>query len=290
MADFTIRLCDLVSGGYDIEKEAMSEYPAENEEARKELNKFILRHYWLREIGFESPEIFSFFLNAALCEIMPYYNERRRINAFMNNIDPSKTFEELFEITRSGTNTETRTGNSSEDYTNTVESNSNRTGTDTTSGNGKTTSKDNSSNNADEYTKQYDIPTTGGSSGTGPGGFSNDFASSGSSGESNNTTTASGESTSENSSNTKSNSSETRNDTSTNKGTKESNDTVNGETSGTERSTRSGHNEAVYENVVKYREAVENLNMQIVNDKAISSLFMGMYDGMCDGYGCGIFC
>lgn len=39
------------------------------------LNRLILDHYWHREIGFESEDMFRWYLNAKLREIMPYYNQ-----------------------------------------------------------------------------------------------------------------------------------------------------------------------------------------------------------------------
>lgn len=46
-----------------------------DEAYRKPLCKKILKHYWFREIGMETTGLFLFFLNQALEEIMPYYNQ-----------------------------------------------------------------------------------------------------------------------------------------------------------------------------------------------------------------------
>lgn len=51
------------------------DFPIHDESHRGELEAKILRHYYLREIGFETVGIWKLKLNARLNEIMPYYNE-----------------------------------------------------------------------------------------------------------------------------------------------------------------------------------------------------------------------
>ena len=50
-------------------------YPIFNEEYRAQLEQKILRHYYTREIGFETVGLWRLKLQTAMCEIMPYYNE-----------------------------------------------------------------------------------------------------------------------------------------------------------------------------------------------------------------------
>lgn len=50
-------------------------YPIFNDEYRPELEQKILRHYYTREIGFETVGLWRLKLQTAMCEIMPYYNE-----------------------------------------------------------------------------------------------------------------------------------------------------------------------------------------------------------------------
>lgn len=52
-----------------------SDIPFFDENYRIPLEKKILRHYFLREIGSETEERFAFYLNNAMYELMPYYNK-----------------------------------------------------------------------------------------------------------------------------------------------------------------------------------------------------------------------
>lgn len=61
-------------------------YVIEIEEHRKILNEKILNHYWWREIGLETPQMFRDRLVAKLNEIMPYYNQLYRSELI--EIDP----------------------------------------------------------------------------------------------------------------------------------------------------------------------------------------------------------
>lgn len=74
MSTFTMRLCDVMSYGYDIGLQPV-DYPIYDEAHRPDLNKRILDHYWFYEIGAETVEQFRFFLNRKMREIMPYYNQ-----------------------------------------------------------------------------------------------------------------------------------------------------------------------------------------------------------------------
>lgn len=53
------------------------------------LNRLIIDHYWHREIGFESEDMFRFYLNKKLREIMPYYNQLLRSETIA--FDPFQT-------------------------------------------------------------------------------------------------------------------------------------------------------------------------------------------------------
>ena len=66
-----------------------SNYPIFDENHRAELEKKILKHYYMREIGFETPALFKLYLNNRMAEIMPYYNklyesETFEFNPFIN--------------------------------------------------------------------------------------------------------------------------------------------------------------------------------------------------------------
>lgn len=72
MSVYTTQLRWIVENGYDL---GMTDYPIFDESHREELNKKIIDHYYLREIGFETVGLFKRYLNVRLNEIMPYYNE-----------------------------------------------------------------------------------------------------------------------------------------------------------------------------------------------------------------------
>lgn len=70
-------------------KKIFSNYPIFDENHRAELEKKILKHYYTREIGFETVGLFKLYLNNRMAEIMPYYNklyesETFEFNPFIN--------------------------------------------------------------------------------------------------------------------------------------------------------------------------------------------------------------
>ena len=72
MAKYTIELGQLIKNNFPL---GLSDYPIFNEEYRRTLNDKIIEHFYFREIGFETPQLFKRFLNRKLNEIMPYYNK-----------------------------------------------------------------------------------------------------------------------------------------------------------------------------------------------------------------------
>ena len=71
-AVFTVELGSLVENGFDL---GLDMYPIFDEEYRRALNAKIVEHYWFREIGLETPQLFKRFLNRRMNEIMPFYNQ-----------------------------------------------------------------------------------------------------------------------------------------------------------------------------------------------------------------------
>lgn len=57
------------------DKLGLGRYPIFDEEHRAVLNEKIIRHFWMREIGFETWGQFKWYLDMKMCEIMPYYNQ-----------------------------------------------------------------------------------------------------------------------------------------------------------------------------------------------------------------------
>lgn len=72
MAKYTITIKSLLDNNFDF---GLQNYPIFNESYRNILNNNILNHYYENEIGFETANLFKFYLNQKLNEIMPYYNE-----------------------------------------------------------------------------------------------------------------------------------------------------------------------------------------------------------------------
>ena len=76
-------------------------YPIFNENHRAELEHKILKHYYMREIGFETVGLFKLFLNERMAEIMPYYNKLYESETFefdpFKNVDVWNTHEQFEE-------------------------------------------------------------------------------------------------------------------------------------------------------------------------------------------------
>lgn len=72
MAHYTITIKSLLDNDFDF---GLSSYPIFDENYRNILNQKILYHYYENEIGFETTNLFKFYLNNKMNEIMPYYNE-----------------------------------------------------------------------------------------------------------------------------------------------------------------------------------------------------------------------
>lgn len=98
MSKYTTELRYLIESGFDI---GLKDYPIYKEDHREELNKKIIEHFYFREIGLETPELFKRFLNRKMNEIMPYYNQRyKSCDTEFNplfNIDLTEEFERKVE-------------------------------------------------------------------------------------------------------------------------------------------------------------------------------------------------
>jgi hypothetical protein len=70
MATFTIEAGKL--GGFAA---ALKDYPIFMESYRDSLNDKIIDHFYFREIGFETPEMFYRFVRRKMNEVMPLYNQ-----------------------------------------------------------------------------------------------------------------------------------------------------------------------------------------------------------------------
>ena len=133
MAKYTIELRNLLASGYDI---GLNDYPIYDETYRAVLNQKIIDRYYMREIGAETPGLFTLFFGRTLREVMPYYNELYKSALLV--IDPLQDYK-LTESTQRVTAAEsTGTMETATDETKTAENeitdNNLRVGSDTPSG------------------------------------------------------------------------------------------------------------------------------------------------------------
>lgn len=95
MSNYTTLLGNLIENGFDI---GLKDYPIYDEKHRQELNDKIINHYYFREIGFETAEMFKRKLNIKMKEIMPYYNQKYKSEDVefnpLYNIELHETYSE----------------------------------------------------------------------------------------------------------------------------------------------------------------------------------------------------
>lgn len=72
MSHYTTKIRDLVKINFDF---GLKDYPIFNEDYRSHLNEMIIHHFYMREIGFDTPALFKFKLNQRMAEIMPHFNK-----------------------------------------------------------------------------------------------------------------------------------------------------------------------------------------------------------------------
>lgn len=94
---YTIRLQILLESGWDI---GLQDYEIFDEDYRNIINQKIINHYYFKEIGVETPAQFKFRLNEAMDLIMPYYNQKYA--AGLLEYDPLTNFKwrEKYDRTR----------------------------------------------------------------------------------------------------------------------------------------------------------------------------------------------
>lgn len=121
MSNYTTLLGNLIENGFDV---GLKDYPIYDEKHRQELNEKIINHYYFREIGFETAEMFKRKLNIKMKEIMPYYNQKYKSEDVefnpLYNIELHETYTENREnVGESSSNLDTT--NSSKEGTINVE-------------------------------------------------------------------------------------------------------------------------------------------------------------------------
>jgi len=93
MAHYTITIKSLIDNNFDF---GLDDYPIFDETYRNTLNNNILNYYYENEIGFETAELFKFYLNNKLKLIMPKYNvlyekQQSSINTLLGNVNLTET-------------------------------------------------------------------------------------------------------------------------------------------------------------------------------------------------------
>lgn len=112
MSKYTITIKNLMDNDFDL---GLHDYPIWNETYRNTLNQKILNHYYENEIGFETANLFKFYLNNKLNEIMPYYNnlynaQEKALTNILGNID---LHEESFRLNNNEVNTNSNSNSNS---------------------------------------------------------------------------------------------------------------------------------------------------------------------------------
>lgn len=112
MSKYTITIRNLIKNGFVFN---LNNYPIFDENYRAILNKKILDHYLMSEIGLETPALFNHYLGSKLNEIMPYYNtlyqkQALLLNKLENNVNLTESFNRNIENESSGTSTGTSDG------------------------------------------------------------------------------------------------------------------------------------------------------------------------------------
>lgn len=153
MSKYTINIKNLVKNGFDF---GLNNYPIFDEDYREILNKKILDHYYMDEIGLETPELFKFFLNQKMLEIMPYYNElylnqKKVLDKLLDNVNLEEKYTrnssnngEVSSISQSNNNTKTLYQNTPQSSIVQVGIDDQKYATDLTLGKNNANSSDNS--------------------------------------------------------------------------------------------------------------------------------------------------
>lgn len=138
----TIELRELVSNGVDV---WAFDYPSYYKgDDKKAFEQKVLDHYWLRQIGQETPGRWLHYFRSRIREIMPYYIQLYESQALMQsiedpfgNVDVTETFEQTSTGERSGSLNRSTSGS----LDSTTTGSSDVTTTDTENNTGSSTKK-----------------------------------------------------------------------------------------------------------------------------------------------------
>lgn len=156
MATYTTEVRRLVENHFDL---GLKDYPIFDENYRGALNDKIIKHYYFREIGFETAGLFKWHLNQKLNEIMPYYNQLYKSELIkfnpLYNVDRTTKNDGIKNGNSSHTGNSTTTGSS--EYDNSSSNDSLKNSNSSNVGNSKTTG---STENSMTTTNKNDDVTT----------------------------------------------------------------------------------------------------------------------------------
>lgn len=101
----------------------LSDYPIFDENYRQHLNDKIIRHFYFREIGFETAAQFAFFMRRTMHEVMPYYNQLYESNNLITDpiTNRSYTWSEAYELAQGGGTTSSKQNGSTTNKTEGIE-------------------------------------------------------------------------------------------------------------------------------------------------------------------------
>lgn len=269
MSTYTIQVRYMVENNFDF---GLKDYPIFDENYRELLNKKIIDHFYFREIGFETTELFKFYLNRTMREIMPYYNqlyksELLEFNPFYN-VDKYIDYNRLSNGNKQNVANNQTTNDLKTESTNNIESNDNVFSTGT--------NDSHSANNTDTKNKNVHSDTPQGLLNIGT--IENEIYASDADISHN------GESSTGSSHNNNTQLSENKGNTEQ-KGETTNTGTVSNALTATENNQNTenylshvlgkSEGETYSEMLIKFRDTFLNIDMLVINE--LNSLFMGVY-------------
>ena len=112
-----MKIDDIIANS--IDKIFDFDFPIFDDNYRSVLETKIIKHYYTREIGFETVALWKHFLSVRLNEIMPKYNQLYKAESLNINPFDNMDYTETYEGEGQGTNSNTDTGSMSEDISDT---------------------------------------------------------------------------------------------------------------------------------------------------------------------------
>lgn len=230
----------------------LDEYPlfSDDPAEREALNRLIINHFYLRDIGQETISIFTFFMRRTMREIMPVYNELYLSKKLLAGKELA-TYD--LHTVRAGTTAEQAARNTN--------ANTSRNSTESVTSEQDSTSNTSSDSTAKSRSVFFDTPQTALSR-------NKDYAANATDGESD--TVSSGSSTG----NTTGTNTATSSGTDATTGTDST--TASGSTSDT--SSTTGTQGSLADMLNRYRATIINVDLMLLNDPELTSMFSLVWD------------